>query len=202
MDLIEAITRNPIATVTALATLIYSSILLWDRLTDRPKLKIENVSFEEVKEKYHISVEVQNIGRRPARDVRGYLEVLDKNDEHIELYHPENSEEPPMERLPMIWVPTTKAEKSKGYKGRIGDKKLELKESIKLYEEKTRIDIEVGGCNFLRLTRPGMSYSDVFMKLREGGRYRFKVTAKTAKSSTEVTKLAVYPDGFKEEPVM
>lgn len=179
----------------AFATLIYATVLFWDRWTDKPDLNIEDLNLEKLDKKCHISVKVTNNGRKTASDVIGYLKVYDEDDEQIELNHPEYSVSE--KELPLIWVPSLTKTRYK-YQGKIADESLKLKE-VKAYPEKTRSDISPGGHNFLRLGRPSAGLSNVFGNLEEGEPYQFKVTVKTGKSEDEMTKKGVYPTDFEEE---
>ena len=56
-----------VTVVSTILGLIYATILLWDRLSEKPKLKIEKVDLELFENGApHISVTVKNIGRREA----------------------------------------------------------------------------------------------------------------------------------------
>ncbi|OUJ18890.1 hypothetical protein AMET1_0541 [Methanonatronarchaeum thermophilum] len=195
--MIESIVNNPLAAVTALATLFYASVLFWERWTDKPDLKIKEISLEMLENKGHISVHIDNEGRRTANDALGYLEVLDENDDNVELNHPD-FREVSKKKISMIWVPNMIGTR-KAYKGEIGDKDVKIKEPWKVYPELTKTDIGAGGHGFLRLSRPlGAGLLDVFENLEDGNKYRFKVTVRTAKSKDEKTKEAVYPNDFQK----
>lgn len=189
----EAIVSHPIASITALATLIYASILFWDRWTDKPDLNIEDLSLEKLdSNKCHISVKITNDGRKTAHDVIGNLKVFDEDGKQIELNHPEHMVS--KKELSLIWVPSLLAAKNRPPTS----KEVKQPKEVTAYPEETKSDIPRGGHNFLRLGRPATGLRNVFSNLEEGETYQFEVTVKTSKSEDEITKEGVYPADFRE----
>lgn len=174
-----------VAVVSTVLSLIYATILIWDRLSEKPKLKIEKIDLEMFENGVpHISVTVKNNGRREAVNCTGYLTLFDPKKNKLKIKDFFGRE---VDERPMFWVRhpigsyTISRTKFKTT-GKIQNQKVtlqtqgETKEAINI-EKHLCYTLGVGDWNVLRLTLPGVGYTPPFM---QAGEYEAQITVSSA----------------------
>lgn len=176
-------TTEIIALISALSSIAYATILLWDRISDKPKLNIEEIKFEEFRKgQHHVSIKVVNRGKREAINCIGRLSVKGSTGEKMDLINFWNKKKKTIE---MYWFPY-EGWVSKKIKGKIGHDKVELEFPLHIMECRHAI-LGIGDWNRLQLTLPGFGYTSAFKELK-AGEYKLliEVSSGTSKVSKEV----------------
>jgi hypothetical protein len=190
-----------VAVVSAVLSLIYATILIWDRLSEKPKLKIEEIDLEMFENGMpHISVTVKNNGRREAVNCTGYLTLFDANKNKLKIKDFLGRE---VDERPMFWVrhPSGSFMISRTeFKttGKIQNQKISLqtrgetKEAMNI-EKHLCYTLGVGDWNVLRLTLPGVAYTPPFM---HAGEYEAQITVSSALDEAEKKIKFRFPEDF------
>jgi hypothetical protein len=181
---------DAIATITAIATAVYATILFRDRWTDKPRLEIKNVIFTKVGDKPNIEVDVVNKGRRTAYNVKGVLKAMNESGKFVKLRHPITGRSE--NEIAMFWDPYgiwTPRE----IHGKIGKDDVNLKLPTKPFEEKTLANISPGDWNKLKLTLPEYGLqNNIFEGLGEG-EYKLEIVVFSGKTSAKYKGTIQYP---------
>lgn len=174
-----------VAVISTVSSLIYATILIWDRLSEKPKLKIEKIDLEIFENGApHISVTVKNNGRREAANCAGYLTLSDPKKNRLKIKDFFGRE---VDERPMFWVrhpigSFTISRTEFKTMGKIQNQKVtlqtkgETKEAINI-EKHLCYTLGAGDWNVLRLTLPGVTYTPPFT---QAGEYKAQITVSSA----------------------
>jgi len=197
---------SPLEIITIISTiisLIYATILLWDRTSDKPKLKIKDIELQKFSDGTpHISVRVENVGRKEAVNCVGFLSISDSSDKRLKVKDFFGNE---VDERPMFWVrhPIRSYTVSKteiSTQGDIDGRKIRLKTKAETAEtmgiEKSMIyTLAVGDWNVLRLTLPGAGYTPPFTR---PGEYAGNIRVSSATTKDSKNFKFRFPEDFKE----
>ncbi|RLB87035.1 MAG: hypothetical protein DRH10_09770 [Deltaproteobacteria bacterium] len=180
--------------ITSIATFFYASFLFFERITDKPKLKIEFVKLLKIGKDYGAICKVINTGRRVASNCEAHLKVLDIQNKTVRLFDIAKKEKNSIE---MIWDWREDGDITiSPPDGTTSPKILKVKD---LYTQ----DINpFGGWSCLGINHPSLPPLYHFSKLQNNQKYKMIIKIFSGTTSASVEGVFLYPDDFENNKII
>ena len=179
--------------VTAIATLFYASFLFFERITDKPKLKIEFVKLLKIHNYYYVICKVNNTGRRVASNCEAHLKVLDAQNKPVRLLDILKEEKNSIE---LIWDWREHGDIT------ITPEGIKLPETLKAKELYKQDVNPFGGWNCLGITHPSLPPIDHFSNLQNNQKYKLNIKIFSGTTSASVECKFLYPNDFENNEII
>lgn len=179
--------------VSAIAAFFYAFFLFFERITDKPKLRIETVKLLKIGNYYGATCKVINTGRRVASNCEGYLKVLDMKNKTVRLFDIREEEK---DFIEMIWDWREYGDITITLEGTKLPVTLKAKE---LYKQ----DINpFGGWSCLGTTHPSLAPVNHFSNLQDNQKYKLNIDIFSGTTSASKEYDFLYPDDFENNKIL